>query len=955
MSLHRIAFLFFLLLTPIFFSQSLNWTGFPAGGTSYTSGITTVTVTSSAPGFQNGTPKYYAAATVGNGQCGIAGGLALEHNFGNITTAFSQLNFDFTSGGTTNGLCGNISFQIRDLNAEESTQTFSDWVEVWATDGNNVAVPVANITATGGTNKTITSSGNTRVVVGHNNSPYGSRSSTACDLVTFSISPAAGTTLRNVYLKYHPEYTASPNDYYNFTNPKRPAYQYISISPVTINATAGPTALQLTATPTACTQNNGTVTIGTVSGGTAPYQYNFNTQGLSSTTYFSGLGAGFYPVTVVDNAGCSYTSQATISQQLGPNAVQSTVNNATCGQANGSVSFGTVTGGTAPYQYNFNSLGFQSTNSFNNFASGNYPLVIQDANGCTYSTSVSIGNTVGPTSISSSNTPSYCGQNNGSLSINSTVGGTAPFLYNFNNLGFGSTTFYSNLSPGTYPIAVQDANNCLYSSTITISDESGPTAIAITSQPANCSAQNGQLILGNVTGGTAPYQFNFNNLGYGTATTFTNLGANTYSLLVKDVNGCVFSTQAVVSTNGQGPTSLSTVVDDAHCGGNDGSITITTVFGGTVPYQYSINGSALQSSSQFSNLIGGNYTISVQDNAGCVYDTVLLVPEVAGPSAIAFSTTPDFCNQTNGSAILGNVTGGSTPFTYSFNGAGFSTTSSYTNLSTGTYSLIVKDNFGCLFTTSINIVAIAGPTSISVQVVDGTCGTSNGQLFINSVLGGTAPYTYSLDGAPYDLGNSFSNLGAGTFLLSVKDANGCLYAETFTIGGTPAGPSNVVVSVLNPICGALEGSASFQVQGGVAPYSFALNGSNPFPTNSVSELPIGNYQLLVSDANACVYNTNFSIVTDNTGETILIPNVFSPNDDLTNPVWFVSGTCVQEMTGVIINRWGNTMKTLDSITDVWDGLTNDKTVSEGVYFYRIEVTFLSGRKETYHGNITLVR
>ena len=159
-------------------AQTLSWNAYPAGATSFVNVILTATVTSSAPGFQNGTPKFYAGNTVGNGQCGIAGGLALEHLFGNITNAHSTLTMDFTSGNTTSGLCGNIAFQIKDINSDESYQTFADWIEISATDGNGNPIPVANIVATGGSNKTITTSGNTRIVKGHNNSSYGLRSST---------------------------------------------------------------------------------------------------------------------------------------------------------------------------------------------------------------------------------------------------------------------------------------------------------------------------------------------------------------------------------------------------------------------------------------------------------------------------------------------------------------------------------------------------------------------------------------------------------------------------------------------------------------------------------------------------------------------------------------------------------------------------------------------------------
>ena len=220
-------------------AQTFSWSGYTSGSMSYTTGILTATVTSSAPGFQNTTPRHFASTTVGSGQCGLAGGLALEHMFGNITSAHSTLTLDFTQGNSTNGTCSSITFPIKDINSDESVQTFADWVEISAVDGNNNPIAVASITATGGTNKVVTTSGNTRIIKGYNSSSYASRGTTACDNMNISVTPPAGVTLKRIVIKYHPDYSASPQWYWNFSGPTRPAYQYISIGSITATATGG--------------------------------------------------------------------------------------------------------------------------------------------------------------------------------------------------------------------------------------------------------------------------------------------------------------------------------------------------------------------------------------------------------------------------------------------------------------------------------------------------------------------------------------------------------------------------------------------------------------------------------------------------------------------------------------------------------------------------------------------
>ncbi|MEN9304165.1 MAG: hypothetical protein RL264_2594, partial [Bacteroidota bacterium] len=304
---------FFLLILSSytnFFSQTLSWSGFPNGGTSYTTGIMTATITSSAPGFQNGTPKFIAGTTNGNAFCSLANSLELEHMFGNITSAHSTVTMDFTSGGTTSGLCGSITFKIKDINSDETYQTFADWVELSATDGNNAAIAVANIIATGGTNKTITTSGNTRIVKGYSNNAYGSRSTTSCDDVTFTVTSPSGGTLKSITLKYHPDYTSCASCYYNFTGPNRPAYQYISIGPLTVTNNAVTPTIVASGPTTFCSGGSVTLTSSSATGNT--WSNGATTQSITVTQ------SGSYSVTT-SSSGCSGTSAATlVSVTSGP-------------------------------------------------------------------------------------------------------------------------------------------------------------------------------------------------------------------------------------------------------------------------------------------------------------------------------------------------------------------------------------------------------------------------------------------------------------------------------------------------------------------------------------------------------------------------------------------------------------------------------------------------------------
>ncbi len=838
-------------------SQTLSWSGFPAGGTSYTTGIMTATITSSSPGFQNGAPKYYAGSTVGGGECGIAGGLALEHMFGNITNAYSMLTMDYTSGNTTNGLCGNISFQVKDINADETYQTFADWVEVSAIDGNNN--PVANITATGGSNKTITTSGNTRIVKGYSNNSYGSRSATLCDNVTFTVTPPAGTTLKSVTLKYHPDYTASPNDYYNFTGPKRPAYQYISISSITVSAAAGPTAVVLTTTPASCTANNGTVTIGAVTGGTSPYQFNFNSLGLSTTTNFTNLASGTYPVVVQDNNGCTYSTSALIGITPGPTAIAASQTAASCGMSNGTVTLGAVTGGASPYQYNFNNLGLSTTTSFTSLAAGTYPLIVQDNNGCTYNTTVTVNPSTGPTAIVTTPTAVSCGTSNGTVTLGAVTGGTSPYQYNFNNLGLSTTTSFTSLAAGTYPLIVQDNNGCTYNTTVTVNPSTGPTAIVTTPTAASCGTSNGTVTLGAVTGGTSPYQYNFNNLGLSTTTSFTSLAAGTYPLIVQDNNGCTYNTTVTVNSS-TGPTAIAVNQTSASCGLSDGTVTLGAVTGGISPYQYNFNNLGLSTTTGFTNLAAGTYPLIVQDNGGCVYNTSVTITSASGPSAVAVTVNNGNCGSGNGSVIIGAVTGGTAPYDYNFNGQGFAATTNFNSLADGTYSISVQDDNGCIYNTSVTVTGVQNsPTAVASNVTDASCAANNGSVVLGSITGGTAPFQYNFNGTGFSANTSFGNLGAGTYPLIIQDDNGCTYSTNFTVSSSN-GPTAVAISTINDACAQGNGSVMLgTVTGGTAPYQFNFNGQGLSANGNYSSLSAGTYTVVVQDASGCTFSTTATV------------------------------------------------------------------------------------------------
>ncbi len=656
--------------------------------------------------------------------------------------------------------------------------------------------------------------------------------------------------------------------------------------PVVVTVRTGVTAIQVVATNAGCGASNGIVLLGTVTGGTAPYLYNFNNAGFSANVTYNNLAAGVYTLVVQDANGCTYNApDVNISNTGAATAVAIAPTDATCGQNNGSITIGAVTGGVGPYTYQLNTSGYTTTTVYNNLAAGPYTVSVRDANGCIFTASTTtIGSTGGPT-VTITNPAITCAPATADITAAAvTAGSTAGLTYTYFTDAAGTQTYVSPTAAtnGTYYIVGTTAAGCASAPLpVVVSVRTGATAIAVTPTNAGCGASNGSVILGAVTGGTGPYLYYFNGGGFTTTTTYNNLAAGSYTLAVQDANGCIFNAPDILISNIGGPTSVVTTPADATCGQSDGSITIGAVTGGVAPYTYDLNHTGVfTGTTVYNNLAAGSYTVSVKDFNGCIFTatpttinstggptvtitnpaaicasgtvditaaavtagstagltytyftdaagTVPLATPAAitsggtyyivgttaagcasapaqvvvtvrtGATAIAVTPTNAGCGASNGSVILGAVTGGAGPYLYNFNGGGFTGTTTYNNLAAGSYTLVVQDVNGCTFTApSVSISNTGAATAVAIAPTDATCGQNNGSITIGAVTGGVAPYTYQLNTGGYSNTTVYNNLIAGAYTVSVKDVNGCIFTSPVT---TINNVNNAVTPVFDAI------------------------------------------------------------------------------------------------------------------------------------------------------------
>ncbi|MFL5753910.1 MAG: PKD domain-containing protein, partial [Bacteroidia bacterium] len=620
---------------------------------------------------------------------------------------------------------------------------------------------------------------------------------------------------------------------------------------------------------------NGSITVGAVTGGTSAYTYSLNGGAFSATTSYTGLTAATYTVVVKDANGCTFSQTVAVTNIPGPTALALTTVNSTCGNANGVVNVGAVTGGTSAYTYSLNGGAFTATLSYTGLTAATYTVVVKDANGCTFSQTVALANTPGPTAQAVTNTNETCTAANGTVTIGATTGGTAAYTYSFNGGAFGATTSFTSLAAGTYTVVVNDANGCTFTQTTVVSNVPGPTALALTPVNSTCGAANGSISIGAVTGGTAPFTYSFNGSAFTATTSYPGLLAATYTVDVKDANGCIFTATSAVLNSG-GPSALVLTPTNSTCSASNGVIAVGAVTGGATPYTYSIDGGAFTGTTNYTGLAAGTHTLIVKDNNGCQFTQTVTVADTPGPTALALTTVNSTCGNANGIVNVGTVTGGTSAYTYSLNGGAFTGTLSYTGLSAATYTVVVKDANGCVFTQTVVLADTPGPTALALTTVNSTCGSANGIVNVGTVTGGTSAYTYSLNGGAFSATLSYTGLSAATYTVVVKDANGCTLTQTVALADTP-GPTAQAFTTVNETCTSANGSVTIgATTGGTSAYTFGFNGGAFSATTSYTGLAAGTYAIIVKDANGCQFTTSASI-TNTPGPTALSLSSVSSN------------------------------------------------------------------------------
>lgn len=510
-----------------------------------------------------------------------------------------------------------------------------------------------------------------------------------------------------------------------------------------------------------------------------------------------------------------------------------------------------ATNGTAPYSFDLNGE-VNNLGEFEDLAAGNYSIVITDQTGCSETITFDIDQPDEIVlTISDVNTTGCEEISNGSFQLE-TSGGVGNYTYTLGD-EVSTTGFFGNLGAGAYEPVVEDDNGCESTVIVVIENESGLSVTTISQTNVDCSGNSTGEVQLTASDGQSPYEYRID-AEINTTGIFENLAAGTYSVLIADAAGCLLNQNITITE----PTELSASVvqmNNVSCfGAGDGSFQIMAN-GGTAGYTFATNNDT-NTDGIFNNQNADAYNISITDANGC---TTTVMVTIAEPDEIVVSTptvTNVDCNGNATGAIQVTATGGAGGFTYLTNGQ-TNDTGSFSNLAADNYTVTITDASGCSTMTNAEVTEPEELTGIIDAIFNINCAGGGTGAIDFGATGGTSNFTFTLNGLSNDTG-LFENLPAGTYTVTIADANDCQTTATATIEESDGLGVNITALADVTCNGDTDGSITLVANGGSGNYTYTLD-TEMNTTGIFGDLAPGEYTAFLTDDLDCSTMVGFTI------------------------------------------------------------------------------------------------
>ena len=616
-------------------------------------------------------------------------------------------------------------------------------------------------------------------------------------------------------------------------------------------------------------------------------------------------GAGTYTYVVVDRNNCyAFSNPVEIEFRPAAEYNATSVMDVLCyGESTGTITFDLVDdNGYQLTYYLFDATGFDednydlanalATNTSGNFpglGSGDYVVVINQRKGsasCDYYEYHSISTPTNALDAEVEIVQNYTCSQPGEVRIFNVQGGNGPYEYSVDGVNFVADSgtlleeSFSNLTDGTYTLTVRDANGCTFSDAVTIPPSDPPSDLSFAATIPGCPDQTSDVTV-TVAEGTAAFTFEIiapivlpADSVSGDTAIFNDLDPDSYTFRVTDANGCQYTETYTIL-----PTTPISVVGQAtaniSCINAADGEALFTVSAFNTSYDYSITGPSAYTETgtaetngtiPLTNLEDGTYTITVTDtDTNCVDTTTVTIAAPPAPLTLTVTPSPPTCD-TDGSVTLtasGGWGGYEYTITYPVSGTTYTnTTGVFNNLDeSGTYNVSVTDANSCQVPDSFPMNMITPPTANVDATTDLCYDATTGAVVVVGVSGGTAPYSYSINGGPLRSSNTFNNLVPGTYTFTVVDVNGCSDDIDTPIVVAPQLTANLSLDKDLDCTVSPDAELGLTVNGGYPTYTYEVNidgaGYTPyagtFPYTTSSD---GTYQFRVTDSEGCVVETN---------------------------------------------------------------------------------------------------
>jgi hypothetical protein len=564
--------------------------------------------------------------------------------------------------------------------------------------------------------------------------------------------------------------------------------------------------------------------VGDAGGGFAPYTYTWSTSlggviqttsGSYNTDTLHSVSSGIYLLDIVDHYGCSVSqSSLTVNEPLTALSIDTLylIDSVYCYGDNDGRSLAVVSGGDPSYVYSWDNG--ESTLLATSLTGGYHIFSVVDERGCEVFDSIYIpeSSEIISTLLVEESVECY-GSTNGIVSV-STYGGYADYIYSWSNsqpLDTGLVDTAYNLSYGVYALTTEDSLGCSVVDSIFMYE---PDLLTMESHEVSwisCFGADDGLASSSAQGGTEPYTFVWDNNQIGD--TVNTLAPGLHTVVVTDARGCTASDTVTIHEPDVLTVSI-TVLDSVYCNGMSTGSLKANPLGGTpftsTSYSYTyLWDDALQASQTTQtaiNLAADVYTVVVTDARGCTATDTSDITIVTNTMSLTASHTDVSCyGEVDGTASV-SVTGVPPQYaSYSYNwvgnnGSTLATSFSVQNLSAGTYSVTVSDVNNCTRNTSVDIVE---PLPIVYNILNSTdeycVGACDGEIFIDTLSGGTPPYSALLTNNITLLQTQHSITAAsildvcsGDYTVALTNNNGC---SSSVIAG---GNNHAVVGAVNP-------------------------------------------------------------------------------------------------------------------------------------------------------------